>query len=581
MLACLCALESLTIAGQAHLLYLFFTLALIAVIVVAVWHRLRPSVSVGTRLKIGEERMKAILDSATDAIITIDQAQRITVFSRGAERIFRCPAAEAIGQPIDKFIPARWRSVHREHIRAFGETGVSSGRQMGGERVLAAMRADGEEFPIDAQISQSGIGADKLYTVILRDVTDRKRLEREREELIKSSKAAAEQAERANRAKDDFLATVSHELRTPLTTILSWSRMLRTEKLDQATVQKALEAVERAAHSQAQLIEDLLDVSRIIAGRVRLDVRRIDPAVVIDAAIESIRPAAEAKGIRLKTTLDRRAGLVSGDQERLQQIVWNLLSNAIKFTPKGGWVNVVLQRVNSNVEIVVRDTGRGISPEFLPHLFERFRQDDSSTTRRHGGLGLGLAIVRHLVELHGGTVRCESAEAGQGAVFVVTLPLAPIQMARPDEVHPVVDGDGKDRVRAQRRRLDGLRVLLVDDERDTLETLAFVLTEAGAEVQTCNSARAALEIVRSWNPAVLVADIGMPEEDGYELIRKVRSLPVDQGGRTPALALTAYTRIEDRMKALSAGFQMHVPKPIEPDELITVVSSVSGLSIKG
>ncbi len=240
-------------------------------------------------------------------------------------------------------------------------------------------------------------------------------------------------------------------------------------------------------------------------------------------------------------------------------------------------MNVVLQRANSQLQIIVRDTGKGISPEFLPHVFERFRQDDTGTTRRYGGLGLGLAIVRHLVELHGGTVSCESAGAGEGAVFTVTLPLAPIQIARPDLVHPLA-GE-KRRVRAK-ARLDGLRVLLVDDERDTLETLAFVLTDAGADVQTCNSAKAALEILKSWNPAVLVSDIGMPEEDGYELIRKVRSLPAEQGGRIPALALTAYARVEDRMRVLSAGFQMHVPKPIQPDELITVVSSISGVSIK-
>lgn len=307
-------LHSLATAGQAHLLDLFLILALIVVLLVAVRRRSRPSVSPGdstarSRLTVGEERMKAILDSATDAIITVDQSGRITVFSRGAERIFRCRAADAIGQPIDKFIPERWRSAHRRHIQAFGETGVG-GRQMSGERILTALRADGEEFPADAQISQSGAGADKLYTVILRDVTDRKRLEREREELIRASKAAAEEAEHANRVKDEFLATVSHELRAPLTTILSWSRMLRTEKLDQATTQKALAAVERAAHSQAQLIEDLLDLSRIIAGGVRLDVRRIDPATVIDAAIESPRqPGLRRSGAsatnRLEPALER------------------------------------------------------------------------------------------------------------------------------------------------------------------------------------------------------------------------------------------------------------------------------------
>jgi PAS domain S-box-containing protein len=533
------------------------------------------------KVKEGEERLKSILDSASDAIITIDEAERITVFSAGAEQIFRCRAAEALGQPIERFIPERFRAAHHEFIRVFGTTGVSM-RQMGGERILVARRADGEEFPMEARISQSTVSGERLYTVILRDVTWRRRAEQEREELLERARRAAAEAARANRAKDEFLATVSHELRTPLTPIFAWARLLQTKDHSNEAVRRAAATIERAARSQAQLIEDLLDISRIVAGKVRLDVRRMGVSVAIEGAIESLRPAADAKGIRLETVLDPRAGLVSADQERLQQVVWNLLSNAIKFTPKGGRVNVVLQRVNSHLEIVVRDTGQGISPEFLPYVFDRFRQAATDTTRQAGGLGLGLAIVRHIVELHGGTVRCESAGAGEGAVFTVRLPLAPIQSPpSPDEVHPTVDTGralGPPEIPVV---LKGLRVLVVDDERDTLDTIALVLGEAGAEVKTAHTAELGYETLKDWKPDVLVSDLGMPEEDGFSLIRRVRALPPEAGGRIPALALTAFARVEDRLGTLGAGFQMHVPKPIEPSELIAVLSSVSSIVIKG
>ena len=530
-------------------------------------------------LQIGEERMKAILSSALDAIITIDDAERITLFSAGAEQIFRCAAVEAIGQPIERFIPERFRGGHHDFIQAFGRTGVST-RQMGGERVLAALRATGEEFPMEARISQSVVAGERLYTVILRDVTERKRAEEERDRLLERAREAASDAERANRAKDDFLATVSHELRTPLTPILTWARMLRARKVDDNTLQRGLDMIERAARSQAQLVEDLLDISRIVSGKVRMDVRRIHPAGLIEAAIESLRPAADAKQIHLEVVLDPRAGLVSADQERLQQVVWNLLSNAIKFTPRDGRVNVVLQRINSHLEIVVRDTGEGIAPEFLPYVFDRFRQHETSTARVHGGLGLGLAIVRQIVELHGGTVKCDSPGVGRGAVFTVTLPLAPIQTSlRAEEVHPAIDEAMPPL--STTATLVGLRVLVVDDETDTLATIAMVLGEAGAEVRTASSAARGLEILRAWRPSVLVSDLGMPEVDGYTLIRQVRELSPEEGGRIPALALTAYARVEDRLNVLQAGFQMHVPKPIEPAELIAIVSSVSALEIKG
>ncbi len=378
-------------------------------------------------------------------------------------------------------------------------------------------------------------------------------------------------AETANRAKDEFLAVVSHELRTPLTPILAWARMLRSGQLDPAAT-RAAEIIERNAKSQAQLIEDLLDVSRIITGKLRLDVRQVEIAPVIESAIDSVRPTAELKAVRLRTVIDPRAGAVSGDPERLTQIIWNLLSNAVKFTPKGGQVQVLLQRINSHVEITVSDTGQGIASEFLPYVFDRFRQADSSTTRAHGGLGLGLAIVRHLVELHGGRIRVESPGEGKGSTFMVELPISPLAPAPGERPHPTADTS---RTPPTLATLAGLRVLAVDDDADTLETIRVLLEQQGAVVRTALSVHDAIVLLDEAPPDVIISDIGMPHEDGYEFIRSVRARTPAAGGRVPALALTAYARVEDRLQVLSAGFQMHVPKPIEPAELIAVVASMA------
>jgi signal transduction histidine kinase/ActR/RegA family two-component response regulator len=384
---------------------------------------------------------------------------------------------------------------------------------------------------------------------------------------------ARDTAETANRAKDEFLAVVSHELRTPLTPILAWARMLRGGKLDAAGERRAVEIIERNARSQAQLIEDLLDVSRIITGKLRLDVHPVELPQLVEAAIDSVRPTAEVKGVRLGTVIDPHAGLVAGDPERLKQVVWNLLSNAIKFTPRGGRVQTILRRVNSHLEIAVSDTGQGIAAEFLPYVFDRFRQADASSTRAHGGLGLGLAIVRHLVELHGGRVRAESAGIGQGATFIVELPLSPLAPPTAERRHPAIDGTTASGAHAP--NIAGLRVLAVDDDDDTLETLRTLLQQHGAEVRTAASSESGLEVFERWRPDLIISDIGMPGEDGYHFIRRIRARPAGQGGRVPALALTAYARIDDRLQVLSAGFQMHVPKPIEPAELIAVVASLA------
>jgi PAS domain S-box-containing protein len=383
------------------------------------------------------------------------------------------------------------------------------------------------------------------------------------------------QAQDLNRVKDEFLAILSHELRSPLNGILGWAQLMRRGKLNEATISRAIETIERNARAQVQLIDDLLDISRIIRGKLRLEVRPIELAPVIEAAIDAMRPAAAAKEIELQSILEPTVPLVSGDPERLQQILWNLLSNAIKFTQKGGWVQVWLRHNQSNVEIVVSDNGKGIRSDFLPFVFERFRQADSSLTRTYGGLGLGLAIVRHLVELHGGTVQVASPGEGQGSTFTVRLPLV-TTYSEASSVSHAPTAAPEDTWLDNSPRLDGLHVLVVDDEADARELVATVLQEAGATVIAVSSATSALTALPTVQPHVLISDIGMPDEDGYTLIRKVRGLSEEQGGRVPAVALTAYAREEDRRRALMMGFQTHVSKPVNPSDLVVVVASLVG-----
>jgi PAS domain S-box-containing protein len=421
-------------------------------------------------------------------------------------------------------------------------------------------------------------GAATRFDGVTLDITELKLAEQRREEILAAERSAREEAERVSRMKDEFLATLSHELRTPLNAILGWSQILSRRPVDEEDARQGLEAIERNARAQTQMIEDLLDMSRIISGKVRLDVQRLVIGDVVSAAVQSVRPSAEVKGVHLFKVVDPYAGPVAGDSSRLQQVVWNLLTNAIKFTPRGGRVQVVLERINSHVQLSVSDTGEGISPEFLPHVFERFRQADSSTTRRHGGLGLGLNIVKQLVELHGGTVHAKSTGKGQGATFSLTLPLAIAELdsgkdGKPGE-HP--------RIAATQRRvadspdLSGITVLVVEDDADARTMAQRILSDGGASVLAAASAAEALAILKRDQPDVLVSDIGMPGEDGYELIRKVRALPPDSGGDTPAVALTAFVRSEDRQRALRAGYQLHIAKPVEPMELLTVCASLVG-----
>jgi signal transduction histidine kinase/DNA-binding response OmpR family regulator len=411
------------------------------------------------------------------------------------------------------------------------------------------------------------------------EITGRKQVEEERTRLLIREQSARAEAEQANRTKDEFLATLSHELRTPLSAILGWSHLVRTGKLDEPQMSRAFETIERNARSQSQLIDDLLDVSRIITGKLQIEPRPVDLCAVIEAAIEVVRPAFEAKEIQVETELDTSACLVPGDANRLQQIFWNLLSNAIKFTPAGGRVRVRTSQDDEQVRVSVSDSGIGITPEFLPYIFDRFRQADGSTTRVHGGLGLGLSIVKHLVQLHEGAVEVESEGKNQGATFTVSLPVT--SNASPDELKNAVtsEPEGNGLPAGFSALLEGLRILVVDDEADSRDLVTAILTRCGGAVKCCETAAEAIKTFRAWKPDLLVSDIGMPIEDGYALIKKLRKLRLKLAREIPAIALTAYVTDDDRERTLSAGFQMHVAKPIEPEALVKSIAGAVGRKV--
>ena len=417
--------------------------------------------------------------------------------------------------------------------------------------------------------------------VMANDISGRKRAEEEREQLLDKEQKARTEAEAANRTKDEFLATVSHELRAPLNAMLGWAQILKSTRVDEKTLKHAIEIIERSARTQSKLIEDLLDTARIVSGKLRLDIQPVDLTSLIENAVDALRPAAEAKEIDIQVKLNAGREVITGDPDRLQQVVSNLLSNAIKFTPKRGRVDAHLERADPHVRLSIADTGKGISPEYLPFIFDRFLQaDSSSSTRRSTGLGLGLSLVRHLVELHGGTVFAKSPGEGLGATFTINLPMRAVLPQASEGEPPVFGGVGV----LGAPSLDGVWVLVVDDETDARELVATLLQQCGAKVTPVGSADDALNVVMlgesGRRPDVVVSDVSMPEVDGYELMRRVRELPPESGGRIPAVALTAYGRSIDRIRALSAGFQMHMPKPVEPAELATVVASLTGLASK-
>lgn len=396
------------------------------------------------------------------------------------------------------------------------------------------------------------------------DITERKAIETEREQLLRREQSAREQAETANRVKDEFLAVLSHELRTPLNPILGWTRLLRTHQFDKIASDRALATIERNAKLQAQLIDDLLDVSRILQGKILLNACPVNLAVVIEAALETVRLSAEAKELQIQTELDSTVGLVNGDTNRLQQVVWNLLSNAVKFTPLGGRIEVKLIQSGTCAQIQVSDTGKGISHDFLPYVFDYFRQADSSTTRQFGGLGLGLAIARHLIELHGGTMKAESAGQGLGSTFTVELPLT-VSSSTPDlEVLTT----------QETKNLQGINILIVDDEADLRDLIRFILEQNGATVMVAASAAEALQKLTESVPDVLISDIGMPDMDGYGLMRQIRTTLEEQKKKIKAIALTAYAGEINQHQALAAGFQLHLAKPIEPEQLVKTVAQV-------
>jgi PAS domain S-box-containing protein len=519
-------------------------------------------------------QMAAIVQSSDDAIISKDLNGIIVSWNEGAERLFGYTAAEVIGKSVTVLIPPG----------RINEEPYILDRIRRGDRVdhyeTVRRRKDGSEIDISLTVSpirdRKGrvIGASK----IARDITERMRIEIEREEMLRRESTARARAEKADRLKDEFLATISHELRSPLNAILGWAKMLGEKQLDEEKSARALEVIQRNAIAQNQLIGDLLDVSSIITGKLRLYVSMVEPIPIIHAAMDVVRPAADAKNVRLGSTLDLTTGQVSVDPDRLQQIVWNLLSNAVKFTPEGGEVVVRLKREAARITISVSDTGEGIEPEFLPFVFDRFRQFEGDTKRAHGGLGLGLAIVRHLAELHGGTVSADSAGKGRGATFTVTLPMTPRTAERGGYERASLTNLGKtSQSRAQSSRpLQDLRVLVVDDERDARELLHSMLTHYGAEVKVCASAAEALRTLDEWRPDVLVSDIGMPREDGYEFMKKVRAREPERGGRIPAVAVTAYAGSRDERKAFAIGYQNFITKPVEGGKLAATIASLAG-----
>ncbi|HXG67034.1 MAG TPA: ATP-binding protein, partial [Blastocatellia bacterium] len=563
-----------------------------------------------------EEEVQIARTIAGHVAFAIERQRAADQLRASEERFFKAFSANPNAMSIRRFDDGRYVEVNDSFLRL---TGFTREEVIGHNVAELGIMADADDLSrIRQMLSEKGSVQDFEFTyraksgearvalmsaevidlnrephvlVVTTDITERKRareelarlLAREKKarreaeqskklqaELLRREENARVSAEAANRAKDEFLATVSHELRTPLTPMLGWAQMLRGRKVDEDTLDYALEAIERNVKSQAQLIDDILDVSRIVTGKLRLDVRPVALSQVVRTALDMVRLAADARAIHIETAFDLADDQVLGDPDRLQQVMWNLLSNAIKFTPMGGRVGVRLERAGANARITVSDTGQGISPELLPYVFDRFWQADSSPTRQHGGLGLGLALVRHLVEMHGGTARADSPGEGQGATFTLSLPL----LAHKESGKAPASVDNKLK-KENALALDGLRLIVVEDEPDTLEMLRVVLEQNGAKVKACASAGEASAWVQRWNPDAVISDIGMPEEDGYEFMRRVRALEGGRGAQIPAIALTAYAGPEDRERALAAGYQKHLAKPVEARELIQAVAGLA------
>lgn len=517
-----------------------------------------------------ERRYRALAEMCPD-VMYVDVDGRICYVNAAAVQFFGASdASELLGRsPVSLAAPeSRSRIADRDkRLKEIGQSLPIEPEDW--------LRLDGSCVTVEAAAAAVPWQGATGTLVMLRDVSERKKVEEERTQLLASERTARSAAERASRMKDEFLATLSHELRTPLTAIVGWSEILVRGRMSDQEANHGLDAIDRNARTLTKLVEDLLDMSSIMSGKLRLDMHVISPVSLVATAIETIRPTAEAKRIRLEQELDPRTGSLRGDANRLQQVVWNLLTNAVKFTPEGGTVRVALECVDSHVRISVADTGQGIAADFLPYVFDRFRQADSTIRRKHSGLGLGLAIVKQLVELHGGEVHVDSEGEGRGTRFVVTLPLAvaPNQNAFPqtdraETAEPHTDGQAFD--------LRGIRVLVVDDEPDACRLVKWVLNECQAEVVTAASAAEAMSLVQSATPDILISDIGMPDVDGYEFLRRIRALEPARGGKVPAIALTAFARPEDAAKSLAVGYSSHISKPIAPETLTALIASLTG-----
>ena len=533
-------------------------------------------------LRRSEERFRLLVEGVTEyAIFMLDPNGRISTWNSGAERIKGYTAADIIGQHFSIFYPEDARASgwpdHELHVAAEAGKFIDTGWRL---------RKDGTTFWANVTITAIRDDTGQLvgFAKLTRDLTETKKIEamesanQQREELLDAERNARMTAQRATRLKDEFLATLSHELRTPLSAILGWTQVLLRPESSKGPDEhkRALEVIDRNARAQVKLIDDLLDLSRVMTGKLRLDLHQVSFASVVEAAVDSAKPSADVKGIRLKAILGSSSqDIVSADSARLQQVVWNLLTNAIKFTPKGGQVQVLLQRVNSHLELSVSDTGVGIPANYLPHVFDRFSQKDSSTTRAFGGLGLGLAICKQLVELHGGSIKAASQGEGKGATFSVQLPVSIVQLSdqSAQRIHPTAETQPGEMLALP--RLEGVHVFAVDDEPDARDLLRTVLEDQGAQVTSFASAEDALVALKTTKPTVLVCDIGMPKMDGYQLIRTLRA-GESRRERTPALALTAFARAEDRKRSLVAGYQAHLAKPFDVGELILVVADLVG-----